>query len=187
MGEVADILVAHYNAVREEEMERIRHRDQYVTQFSIAVAAIAGVYVSNPAWWGLVALVPFLALVTAFMYAHTDATLGSLSRWLRFEYTAMLGEHFKNSAGQPLILHHWDGAGSQAQYVRSIVFASRYLCIALLLGGAALAATAVVMPLIRDQYPVRLYLFSSLLYSFTGLSAIAPLLAWAKRIQQVKL
>ncbi|MCH8266499.1 MAG: hypothetical protein IH846_03165 [Acidobacteria bacterium] len=89
MADPETILTEHYKAVREEEMERIRHRDQYLILFVSASGVIGGVYITDPKWWGLLVVVPLFAVVTAFLYAHTDVTLGALSHWLRYKYTEM--------------------------------------------------------------------------------------------------
>lgn len=93
MADPETILTEHYKAVREEEMERIRHRDQYLILFVSASGVIGGVYVTDPKWWGLLVVVPLFAVVTAFLYAHTDVTLGALSHWLRYKYTEMIAAY----------------------------------------------------------------------------------------------
>jgi len=52
MAEPESILIAHYKAVREEEMERIRHRDRYIVWYATITATGFGVFVKDNSWWG---------------------------------------------------------------------------------------------------------------------------------------
>ena len=87
MADLEPILIAHYRAVREEEMERLKHRDRYIVWFVTLSAAAAGVYTKDAGWWGLLAILPFIGFICGAMYAHTDMTLGALGRWLRHTYS----------------------------------------------------------------------------------------------------
>jgi hypothetical protein len=176
MAEPEAILAEHYKAVREEEMERIRHRDQYLILYSTAAGVLGGFFIKDQAWWGLLLAIPLLAAVISLLYSHTDVTLGALSHWLRYDYTRMLDAYrAANHISYPL--DHWDGSTVHQQYVRSLVFGWRYIAVAVILGGTASVATVMVSNHLS-------WIASAVAIVVCAVAAIAPLWAWNRRIVQ---
>jgi len=58
MASPESIIVEHYKAIREEEMERFKHRDRYIVWFVMITAGAFGVFTKDSAWWGILAIVP---------------------------------------------------------------------------------------------------------------------------------
>ncbi len=185
MAEPEAILIEHYKAVRDEEMERIRHRDQYLVLFVSSSGLVGGIYINNPKWWGLLAVVPFLSAVTSFLYAHTDVTLGELSQWLRHRYTKVLAE-YKRVNGLTYDLVHWDGSETHRAYVRKPAFALRYFAVAIILAGIGGVATIMAWPHLASEYPRHHCAILVMFSAFSVISFITPVWAWRKRIGQVE-
>jgi hypothetical protein len=171
------ILSEHYKAVREEEMERLRHRDQYLILYVTGIGIIAGFYLRDQRWWGLVLIVPVFSALVALLYAHTDVTLGALSNWLRYRYTDMLRQYQAANA-LTYALEHWDGSTLHAAYIRSISFGWRYVVVSALLGLTSASAT--------QQIWIDLTIVAKKgLVACIAVSFIAPLWAWRCRILPV--
>jgi hypothetical protein len=176
MADPEAILTEHYKAVRDEEMERLRHRDQYLILYVTGIGVVAGIYLKDQTWWGLVLVVPVLGALVALLYAHTDITLGALSNWLRYRYTDMLRQYAETNA-VPYVLEHWDGSTVHATYVRSLAFGWRYLVVSALLGLTSATAC--------HQIWTHLTIVpKKALLACTAIAFFAPLWAWRRRILQ---
>lgn len=179
MPEPELIISEHYKAVREEEMERLRHRDQYLIQFIIGSGIIGGVYVSNPKWWILLNIIPLFAAVVSFMYAHTDITLGALSKWLRYNYTEMIN-NYRNENGINYDFPHWDGSGVHKQYVKGIAFKLRYYSVSLITSGISLISILMMYEHFKMNLCLKI-LSITILVVLTILALVAPF--WALRVR----
>lgn len=177
------ILIAHYQAVREEEMERIKQRDRYIVWFVTLAAAAAGVYTKDTGWWGLLAVMPFLGFVCGAMYAHTDTALGALSRWLRHTYSETLAEYRK---ANNLIhdLPHWDGSVEHRDFLQTLSFATRYFAVALLVlavGGFCIFMINKELFQHFESAPSKAWALISVNSIFTVTGAVLPIHSWHQR------
>lgn len=183
MPDPESILTTHYEAVRDEEMERIRLRDLYLVWYATVSAAAAGVYLKDRSWWGLLASVPILTTVAGALYAHTDVTLGSLSHWLRHTYSTALDEYRKtNHVAHPL--PHWDGSPTHHSYVRSLAFGLRYLSVSGFLAAVGTIALLLVGPDIGQKFARTHVLVWLVLLGAVLLGAGLVLWAWKVRIRE---
>ncbi|MGV8988198.1 MAG: hypothetical protein ACOH2H_18160 [Cypionkella sp.] len=122
-----EILVAHYNAVREEEMERIRQREQYIQYLLLSVAAVASFSVINSQPL-VAAVIPFLVAGFSLIYSHADATIGSLTSWLGTSCRQNVGEHLAKGNFPEAV--QWDGSQANLSYYSGKIFILRYALIA---------------------------------------------------------
>ena len=104
------IIVSHYKAVRDEEMERIRQRERYIVFTATAYGAIFAFGFSQSEHQPFV-LIPFLNLIFVSLYTHTDITIGALSLWLRENYSKTISD-FCQSCQIDIQVDHWDGSAS---------------------------------------------------------------------------
>lgn len=184
MAEPESILIAHYQAVREEEMERIRHRDRYVVWYATLSTAAAGVFIKDSEWWGLMAAIPLLSAIIGMLYAHTDVTLGSLSHWLRYRYTEVL-KTYQEANNIAFELPHWDGSTVHKEYVRDVAFGLRYMVVSVLVSGIGTGALVLAWEPIEAKVPNCYWVVLGVeLIIFLAIAFISPLWAWHKRIQQ---
>lgn len=183
MADVEPIIIAHYQAVREEEMERLRHRDKYIVWYITLTAASVGIFIKNNSWWGLLLAIPLLSCVVGMLYAHTDATLGSLSQWLRYRYTEMLNE-YRSVNNISYDIHHWDGSSVHKEYVAGLSFGLRYIVVSLIIGGVGLLSISVAWESIRQSLPYSSTIIIIIEFIFVSIGSVFPLWAWRKRIKQ---
>ncbi len=185
MSDFESVLVAHYDAVRSEIIERIRLRDQYLVYFAAISAAAFGVFIKDPSWWGLLLTVPVLAFLTGMLYAHTDIIIGDLGIWLRTEYTKSLDRLIEcNNAD--LSLSHWDGSETNLHLFFSASFSLRYYSICIFLFFSSFISTLLVEPYLTKSAP---NLSNKIVLLFNAISlgaAIMPYIALASRRNKKK-
>lgn len=139
----AAILVAHYESVRQEIMERMRQRDQYVKLFGTVVVVTIGLLSAKSEFLWILTGIPFLAFLASAMYAQTDIGIGSLGRYLASDYTAAIGR--LAATAKAGALPHWDGSEAHHEFIQNHSQA-RYQSVALIFAGpAAIASVAFVI------------------------------------------
>jgi hypothetical protein len=184
MADPEAILTAHYEAVREEEMERIRLRDNYLVWYATAAGAAGGIYLQDQAWWGLLLAIPILTLVTGLLYSHTDVNLGSLSYWLRRSYSAALEEYRKANCIEHQ-LPHWDGSEVHQRFVKSSWFGIRYVSVSAVLAVVGAASVVMLGPHVVREFTTWATSVRLVLSLGVALGAGLPLWAWKTRAGQL--
>lgn len=188
MSNPESIIVEHYKTVRDEELERIRQRDKYVTQFVMGTGVIGGVVIADDKWWGLLLIIPIFAAAMSFLYAHTDITLGSLSKWLRDHYSKMIDDYREDNKIK-YSMDNWDASDSQTNYVKGLTFAMRYFAVAILYSGLAILSVLIISQLDTDIIENTVIDESSknviiVLWVLSAFSFLSPIYAWIVRIFQ---
>lgn len=180
------IICEHYKAVREEEMERIRQREKYMFYFLTGTGGAFGVFLANNTFSWILLAIPALAFFVGLMYAHTDETLGSLSRWLRTNYSEMLVDYSASNPGTRYV--HWDGSGQNKEYYNSAGFARRYWAVSGLLSLSSAVGTllAVFFAPFDNHSELSVFWFMSGVIGIAGFAgSLAPLSALRTRRFQV--
>lgn len=168
-----DIIVAHYDAVRAEILQRQRKREQYVMLYGTGISVIAGVVAGDPTRWGLLGAVPFLAASVAALYANNDIAIAALGRWLRGSYEALLRE-YEERHGLGYALAQWD-ASTELDEFHHTGRALRYFSMAVIFALPGAAAALATLELADGGLSPR-WLFHGYVGSLAVLTATAAYL-----------
>lgn len=126
------IIVAHYKAVREESMTRLKQRDQVLLFFITGSTVVFGFYLKYPETWAILSIIPIFSVFTASRYVETDINVRILSIWLKQEYTKLLQEHCV-AEGIGYSLRHWDSSEIEVGPIRGFASTLRYRTISFVL------------------------------------------------------
>ena len=136
-GRGEQLLTAHYQATRENMIEMMRNRDRYIYLCMIAVGLILSFALREDANRYVVVIIPFILLITGYLYVHADMTLGVNAKFLATEYNEgverILGFH----------VPQWDGSHVADKYMATSIFKGRIRGVSFLLASAGIASVLI--------------------------------------------
>ena len=151
----AAILVAHYQAARDDIREKTAKRDQYVQLWATGVVVVFGFAATQPKISWVFIVVPFITLITSIFYASSDLAAGLVSRWLSTSYE----EEMKKLLG--VIVKHWDSAAISSQE-RFEAAGLRYAALAVIFLISIAAAFFARLSFLEGAYLYSSYFFGEM-------------------------
>ncbi len=139
------IISTHFNAARQEILEKVKMRDTYIRWFVYSSAVLLGLYFQKDRVIevDMLLAIPILGAITAFIYLNVDQHIMKISEWM-FEGHKQNIEEYSKQIGFKKAIGCWDYSKQNKDFVTNESFKPRYFSVIGLISGAS-ALTGILM------------------------------------------